>query len=307
MGNTNLHSAKKSKNDEFYTQYKDIEKELSHYKDHFYGKSIYCNCDDPAHSNFWKYFVDNFYNLNLSKVVCTYLGEESYVTEYDGIGESSKRLIGDGDFRSPECVELLREADVVVTNPPFSLFREYVAQLMEYGKHFLVIGNMNAITYKEIFPLIRDNHLWLGVASNKTLEFRLSPEYEKWDRMDEAGCKYGKVPAIGWFTNLIHDFRNKSVPLFKRYSDNTTAYPKYDNYDAIDVSKVADIPCDYDGVMGVPITFLCKYNPEQFEIVNCNEHRRSSSVPEKSHGLVKDKDSAINGKPVYVRILIRRI
>ena len=306
MKNTNLHSARKSKNDEFYTQYKDIEKEIAHYKDHFYGKSIYCNCDDPAHSNFWKYFVDNFYDLNLSKVVCTYLGEESYVTEYDGIGESRRRLMGDGDFRSSECVDLLREADIVVTNPPFSLFREYIAQLMEYDKNFLVIGNMNAITYKEVFPLIRGNRLWLGIYSNKTLEFQLSREYEQCDRIDEYGNKYGKVPAIGWFTNMEHGKRNEELPLVQSYWNNPEKYPKYDNYDAIEVSRVVDIPMDYKGVMGVPITFLCKYNPEQFEMLHCNDYRRSPDVPKKQHGLVKDKESAINGNPVYVRILIRR-
>jgi hypothetical protein len=292
MKNTNLHSARKAKNDEFYTQYKDIEMELSHYKDHFYGKSIYCNCDDPAHSNFWKYFVDNFYALNLSKVVCTYLGEESYATEYDGIGESSKRLIGDGDFRSPECVEFLREADIVVTNPPFSLFREYIAQLMEHEKKFLVIGNMNAITYKEVFSHIKANHLWLGLEHPKVF---VQP--------DGSTKAFGN---INWFTNLDNRKRHEEICLVQSYHENKTAYPMYDNYDAIEVSKVADIPYDYNGVMGVPITFLCKYNPDQFEILHCDEHRRSSLVPEKSHGLVKDKESAINGKPVYVRILIRR-
>ncbi len=278
MKNTNLHSARKAKNDEFYTQYKDIEKELSHYKDHFYGKSIYCNCDDPAHSNFWKYFVDNFYNLNLSKVVCTYLGEESYVTEYDGIGESSKRLIGDGDFRSPECVELLREADVVVTNPPFSLFREYVAQLMEYGKHFLVIGNMNAITYKEIFPLIRANRLWLGFDHPKVFI--------------QPGGLTKSFGNINWFTNLEHQKRHEKLTLMQSYYKNQDNYQKYDNYNAIDVGKVKDIPGDYYGIMGVPITFLDKYNPEQFEIV---KFRKGDD----------DKDLNIGGKCPYFRILVK--
>lgn len=276
--NTNLHSARKAKNDEFYTQYKDIEMELSHYKDHFYGKSIYCNCDDPAHSNFWKYFVDNFYALNLSKVVCTYLGEESYATEYDGIGESSKRLIGDGDFRSPECLRFLEDADVVITNPPFSMFREFIAQLIEYDKKFLVIGNMNAITYNEIFPLIRANRLWLGFDHPKVF---IQP--------DGLTKSFGN---INWFTNLEHQKRHEKLTLMQSYYKNQDNYQKYDNYNAIDVGKVKDIPGDYYGIMGVPITFLDKYNPEQFEIV---KFRKGDD----------DKDLNIGGKCPYFRILVK--
>ncbi len=306
--NTSLHAAKRAKNDEFYTQLTDIEKELRHYKDHFRGKVVFCNCDDPEWSNFWTYFKLKFDYLGLAKVVATHYapGEASYKLEYFGGGNEVKTaLAGDGDFRSSECVALLKESDIVVTNPPFSLFREYVAQLVEHEKQFLVLGNNNAVTYKETFRLIRDNKMWLGYGVNKTMEFRLSDEYARWSRVDEAGHKYGRVPAISWFTNLPHHKRNEELILFRQYSGNESRYPNYDNYEAIEVSKVADIPVDYEGAMGVPITFLDKFNPAQFEILSANDIRRRAAVPFKEHGLIKDKDGTIDGKAVYVRIVIK--
>jgi hypothetical protein len=306
--NTSLHAAKRAKNDEFYTQLTDIEKELRHYKDHFRGKVVFCNCDDPEWSNFWTYFKLKFDYLGLAKVVATHYarGAASYKLEYFGGGNEVKTVLaGDGDFRSSECVALLKESDIVVTNPPFSLFREYVAQLVEHGKQFLVLGNNNAVTYKETFRLIRDNKMWLGYGVNETMEFRLSDEYARWSRVDEEGHKYGRVPAISWFTNLSHHKRNEELILFRQYFGNENRYPKYDNYDAIEVSKVADIPVGYEGAMGVPITFLDKFNPAQFEILNANDIRRRATVPFKEHGLIKDKDGTIDGKAVYVRIVIK--
>ena len=286
--NSNLHAAKVAKNDEFYTLLTDIEKEISHYKDFFKGKVVYCNCDDARESNFFKYFSKNFEFLGLKKLITTgYKAEgKGVVLVYEGDKNGNRKvedseivvreLEGSGDFRSEECVEFLKEADVVVTNPPFSLFREYIKQLMDYGKKFLAIGPMNAITYKEIFPYIKDNELWLGNQNVK--EFR-SPNGE-----------IKKFGNILWYTNIQHKKRNTPLDLYKRYSNE---YPKYDNYDAIEVSKVSDIPMDYDGVMGVPITFLDKYCPEQFEIV---KFRKGDD----------DKDLAVNGKTPYFRILIKR-
>ena len=216
-------------------------------------------------------------------------------------------LEGDGDFRSEECIELLKEADIVVTNPPFSLFREYVAQLMEYDKKFLIIGNQNAITYKEIFPLIKENKMWLGYGFKRGDSHFLIP---KENAREFAPGVYD--PSTGlvhfrnvtWFTNLDHSKRHEELFLYKTYTPED--YPKYDNYDAINVNKTSDIPCDYDGAIGVPITFLDKYNPEQFEIIDANNYRQNEKVPMKKHGLIKDKDAAIYGKPTYVRILIRK-
>ncbi|MBE5885999.1 MAG: modification methylase [Lachnospiraceae bacterium] len=269
--NTNLHKAKDAKNDEFYTQISDIEKELKHYKGHFKGAVVFCNCDDPEWSNFWKYFHLNFEFLGLKKLITTHYETEkpSYKMEYEGGNDADcsvgtiTPLMQNGDFRSPECVELLKEADIVVTNPPFSLFREYVAQLMEYGKKFVVIGSMNAITYKEIFPLLKNNHMWLGCNSVK--EF-VQP--------DGSIKKFGNIL---WFTNLDIAKRHEELDLIEKYSPEK--YPKYDNYDAINVDKVTDIPCDYDGVMGVPITFLDKYNPEQFVIVGMSATADTMDIP----------------------------
>lgn len=309
--NSSLHAAKRAKNDEFYTQLTDIEKELKHYKHHFRGKVVLCNCDDPEWSNFWRYFTLNFEHLGLAKLIATHYahGEPSYKLEYFGIEREPVQtpLIGDGDFRSEESIELLKEADIVVTNPPFSLFREYVGQLVEHQKQFLIIGNNNAVTYKEVFKLIRDNAIWLGHGVNKTMEFRLSDEYERWSRVDEQGKKYGKVPAISWFTNLPHQKRNEELILFRTYAGNEDKYPKYDNYDAIEVSKVVDIPCDYDGVMGVPITFLDKYNPEQFEILGMASSAGYSAevvgIPFRGQ---KDARPLLNGKNTYARVILKR-
>lgn len=314
--NNNLHNAKKAKNDEFYTRLEDIEKEMCHYREHFRGKVIYCNCDDPKESNFFKFFSLQFEFLGLKKLISTGYKENghgvAYIYEGDKNGNNlpddseiqSYELQGNGDFRSDECIEFLKEADVVVTNPPFSLFREVVAQLVEYNKKFLLLGNNNAITYKEIFPLIMSNKMWLGYSNNKTMEFVLSDAYEKWDRI-ENGKKIGKVPAISWFTNLEHDHRNRPLDLTQRYDPRY--YPKYDNYDAIEVSKVMDIPRDYDGVMGVPITFLDKYCPNQFRIIDARTIALNDKQKNKSTLLIKDADSAINGKATYARICIQKI
>lgn len=315
--NTSLHSAKRAKNDEFYTQLTDIEKEMRHYKEQLKGKVVFCNCDDPEWSNFWKYFTLNFEHLGLAKVVSTHYasGSPSYKLEYFGAEKDIVKtpLVGDGDFRSPECLEILKEADLVVTNPPFSLFREYVTQLMEQGKQFLILGNNNAITYKETFKFIRNNQMWLGHSANKTMEFQLADDYARWNRVDETGKKFGAVPAISWFTNLPHKKRNEELVLFRTYAGNEMQYPKYDNYDAIEVSKVRDIPIDYDGVMGVPITFLDKYNPKQFEIVWLAAGNTRASAPKEvleRLRYMKHKDdrggcSIVNGNRTYGRILIR--
>ena len=270
--NSNLSKAKKAKCDEFYTQLEDIEKELRHYD--FTDKTIYCNCDNPNLSNFYKYFKLNFHYLKINKLICTGYNPDGngFYGEYDGENEIITQLNSNGDFRSAECIEFLKECDVVVTNPPFSLFREYVAQLMEYGKKFLIIGNQNAITYKEIFPYIKNNELWMGLSMNGSNRWFQAPDdYEV--KANAAGYKvvdgkkYYFVNGVAWFTNIPHNHRNEPLDLFRKY--NETDYPKYDNYDAIEVSRVENIPMDYEGVMGVPITFLYKYCPTQFEIVGC--------------------------------------
>jgi hypothetical protein len=301
--NNNLHNAKKQKNDEFYTQLTDIENELKHYKEHFRNKVVYCNCDNPIESNFFKYFSLNFEHLGLKKLITTGYKEngKGVVSVYEGDKNGNrmpdleeievKELQGNGDFRSAECLEFLKESDIVVTNPPFSLFRDYVATLIEYGKQFLIIGNMNAITYKEIFPLIKENKLWWGVSLNGTKCSFIVPEsYEGKNVYIENGKRLGKVNNAIWFTNLEHKKRNHPLDLYMKYSNDY--YPKYDNYDAIEVSKVCEIPMDYEGVMGVPITFLDKYNPNQFEII---KFRKGND----------DKDLSINGKCPYFRILIK--
>lgn len=257
--NKNLHKAKNAKNDEFYTQLTDIEKELMHYKEHFKDKIVYCNCDDPEWSNFWKYFHLNFAHLGLKKLIATFyhIGNSVYKMEYTGgndndISAGTKTpLKGNGDFRSEECIETLKESDIVVTNPPFSLFREYVATLIEHNKSFLIIGNLHAITYKDFFPFLQNNLVWTG--NNNVKEF-VQP--------DGSIKKFGN---IGWYTNLDIKKRHEKLILWKTY--DSVSYPKYDNYDAIEVAKVADIPVDYDGVMGVPISFIDKYCPEQFDII----------------------------------------
>ena len=292
--NTNLCNARTAKNDEFYTQLSDIEKEMAHYKDFFKGKVVYCNCDDARESNFFKFFSNNFESLGFKKLITTgykadgkgvklvYEGDKNGSFMVDDEEVVITELEGNGDFRSEECIDPLKECDVVVTNPPFSLFREYVAQLMKYGKKFLIIGSMNAITYKEIFPYIKNNELWLGM--NWVKDF-VQPNGEV--------KKFGN---ICWYTNIGHSRRNTELDLYKNYSADE--YPKYDNYDAIEVSKVEKIPMDYDGVMGVPITFLDKYCPTQFEIVGLDRYVEDN--PHYGHRF------HINGKETYARILIRR-
>lgn len=287
--NRSLVGAKLAKEDEFYTQLSDIERELKHYKRHFKNKTVYLNCDDPRVSNFFHYFSYNFEKLGLKKLIATCYksqdidlfslnkSEQAICLVYEGDKDGNmvpdpeeigiKQLKGDGDFRSTESIELLKEADIVVTNPPFSLFREYVAQLMQHEKKFLIVGNQNAISYKEIFALIKANRLWLGV-NNGDMSFKVPDYYEArptrfW--VDDEGQKWRSLGNAGWFTNLDFAKRHEDLILYKTF--DPAVYPRYDNYDAIEVSKVVDIPMDFDGVMGVPLTFLDKYNPDQFEIL----------------------------------------
>ena len=308
--NASLHAAGVAKQDEFYTQYEDIQNELNHYEKHFRGMTVLCNCDDPFESNFCKFFLRNFNYLGLKRLICTSYHTSSVVgtqmslfddmdealvpghgyvmdirevpmangrgvsdDDIDALLRSKKRgvkkLNGDGDFRSEECIEYLKQADIVVTNPPFSLFREYVALLMKYEKRFLIIGNQNNITYKEIFPLIQQNKIWLGWKFGD-MAFRVPDHYEPrstrfW--VDESGKKWRSFGTICWYTNLDHDKRHEELVLYRKYYGHEEDYPHYANYDAINVDRVADIPCDYFEEMGVPITYLDKHNPEQFEIL----------------------------------------
>lgn len=309
LTNANLHKAKMAKNDEFYTQLTDVAIELKHYKHHFKDKIVFCNCDNPSMSAFWKYFHLNFSALGLKKLISTHYDktEPTYKMEYAGGDDNDIEvgvktpLEGNGDFRNQECLDLLDEADIVVTNPPFSLFREYVAVLMEHKKKFLIIGNMNAGNYKDIFPLIRDNELWVGAneqggtRKGDSMYFTVPDDFTG-KTIDVDGVPMARV-AAWWFTNLDYAERHeKKLFLWKNYSPEE--YPKYDNYDAINVDKVNQIPWDYDGVMGVPITFLGKYNPDQFEIIgelkNGGDNEWDFSRPK------------INGKQKYSRILIRK-
>lgn len=319
--NSNLHAAKRGKNDEFYTQLSDIERELQHYTAHFKDKVVHCNCDDPRISNFFHYFSYNFERLGLKKLIATCYknqhsdlfskndSEQAVYLIYEGDKDGNRvpspdeievnPLQGDGDFRSAECIELLKQADIVVTNPPFSLFREYVAQLVEHEKKFIIIGNKNAITYKEIFPLIKDNKMWVGVTPMGTdMLFDLTPEYaQKIVAEKKSGSSYRMVDGVPkgraqacWFTNLEHKKRHEELILWKTYTPEE--YPHYDNYNGVNVDKVANIPIDYDGAMGVPITFLDKYNPEQFEIV---KFRKGDD----------DKDLSVNGECPFFRMVIK--
>ena len=286
--NNNLHAAKTAKNDEFYTRFDDINFEINlaehGYRPFFKDKIVYCNCDDPEESNFWKFFKARFNGLKLKKLISTHYdqeGKSSYKLEYDGERVVKTELEGNRDFRSPECVELLKESDIVVTNPPFSLFRDFIGLLMEYNKKFAIIGNMNAITYKEVFPLIKENKIWLGYSQPKIF---IQP--------DGSEKKFGNIL---WYTNLEIPKRHEPMLLGWKFEKGLEMgiYQKYDNYDAYNVDKVCQIPRDYDGVLGVPITFLDKYCPEQFEILNANDYRTSDNVPKKSHGLIKDKEGYI--------------
>lgn len=358
--NTALNNAGQAKQDEFYTQLTDIEKELRHYRDYFKGKTVFCNCDDPFESNFFKYFAMNFNSLGLKKLITTCYstspviytqlslfdegsvvavdypdGKKPYkviITEVKDENQDGRidladveyllknrknvltLLEGDGDFRSQECIELLKQADVVVTNPPFSLFREYVAQLIEYNKDFLIIGNQNAITYKEIFPLLKEDEVWLGYKFGD-MAFTVPDYYEPRETrfwVDETGQKWRSMGNVCWFTNIDIQKRHERLILYKKYLD--ALYPKYENYDAIEVSKVSDIPFDYDGNMGVPITFIDKYSPDQFEMIMlANGNARTNTneeILQDVHYVHHPDDKGglgiCNGKRVYARILIRR-
>lgn len=297
-----LRNAKGEKKDEFYTRLEDIEAEISNHQDyvkHFKGKTVFCNCDDPDYSNFFEFFKLHFKQLGIKKLITTHYnkqGNPSYKSEWWGdvvngdiVNNIDTPLKGDGDFRSEECIEILKEADIVVTNPPFSLFREYTAQLMEYNKKFIILGNNNAILYKEFFQHLKEGRVWLGYSYNKTYAFKVGEGY----KYDEAitkeindGNKYGKVPAISWFTNLELDKKHEPLVLTKNYNGNEEKYPHYFNYDAIDVSNVKHIPKDYYGKMGVPVTFFGQYCPDQFEIIGLGTY-----VPKtKKHVAYKNKN-----------------
>lgn len=336
--NRSLHAAKATKQDEFYTQLSDIEKELKHYTKHFKGKTVLCNCDDPRVSNFFHYFTHNFEKLKLKKLITTcyknndanlfstHESEKGVYLEYKGDKNGNRvpdpdeigvhEFKGDGDFRSEECIALLKQADIVVTNPPFSLFREYVQQLIEYDKKFLIIGSQNAITYKEIFSLIRENKIWLGNGFENGNAFFKTPsgkEYASGVYDPDTGLV--KFRNVAWFTNMEHEKRHEMLILFNKYTPGF--YPTYDNYEAIEVSKTKDIPGDYDGAMGVPITFLDKYNPDQFEILGITDRgnewnlktKEYTSADVKNPGDLNRRAAIKIGKTykaTYARLLIRR-
>ena len=315
MGNLikNLHTAKQEKNDEFYTRIETIEKEVFYYSKQFEGKTVFLNADDPESSNFFKFFRLNFQSFKLKKIYATHYVEEgnAYMIEVNNVNQFGEvidakitPLKGNGDFRSPEAIELLKKSDIVVTNPPFSLFREFIAQLIKYNKKFLILGNNNAITYNDVFRLIKEGKVRLGYNVNRTEEFEVPAHYEfrqaNNGRIGEDGKKYLKVQSISWFTNLDVDRKHlnyDSLFLFRSYYDDPTAYPKYDNFDAIEVSKLTDIPFDYEGFMGVPITFLGKHDPEQFEIIG---KMSTTQKDEYNFGY-----PFINGRKKYARIIIK--
>lgn len=327
--NKSLRKANLSKNDDFYTQLSDIEKELKNYKNHFKDKTVFCNCDDPRVSNFFHYFSYNFEQLGLKKLITTCYksqnmelfseqkSEKAIYLEYTGSKSQNsipspaeigiKHLKGNGDFRSQECIELLKQSDIVVTNPPFSLFREYVAQLIEYHKHFIILGQQNAISYKEIFKLIKDNKIWLGVDNNGTKWFQVPDNYEittESRKKIENGKKFFSMGSIVWFTNLDIKKRHEDLILYKTYAGNEKEYPKYDHYDAINVDKVTDIPQDYKEAMGVPVTFLDKYNPNQFEILDgIGRYSMLTGPTPKTKGTYLTK---IKGSPKFARIIIKK-
>ena len=337
--NKNLHKASQAKKDEFYTQLVDIEKELKHYKDQFRGKVVYCNCDDPYESNFFKYFASNFNALELKKLITTSYsgspivggqlplfqvagskGKQPFKIEIKEVPDIDKDgainlddvkyllkhdkntatpLKGSGDFRSDECIELLKKADIVVTNPPFSLFREYLDQLMEYKKKFLILGDQNNITKKDIFKFIKENRVWLGYDNGGTKWFQVPDDYQIQTESrikTKDGVKYFSMGRIMWFTNLDTTKRHEKLTLYKKYT--AQEFPKYDNYDVINVDKVSDIPMDYDGVMGVPITFADKYSPEQFEILG---------IANSARWIGYECYTIIQGRKIYNRILIKKI
>jgi len=316
--NKNLRKANVAKKDEFYTQLADIEKELMHYKDQFRNKVVLCNCDDPKESNFVKYFSMNFEHFSLRKLIATHYKEANlftqeppYKLEYIGDKNGNRmpdptefmtKMISDGDFRSKECIELIKKADIVVTNPPFSLFRKYVAQLIKYNKKFLIIGNTNALTYKEIFKLIKENKLRTGYTNfNVGMFFVVPDDWERFHHIDKNGKKIARVSTSCWFTNLEVEKHKQEITLYKKYTPEE--YPKYDYYDAIEVSKVSEIPMDYKGAMGVPVTFVDKYNPDQFEILDAiGRYSMLTGPTDKTRGTYLTK---IDGKPKYARIIIK--
>ncbi len=298
--NNNLIAAQRARFDEFYTQLSDIERELKEYREHFSGKTVYCNCDDPTVSNFTRYFQKNFEFFDLKRLITTcyksrqpnlfskHDTESAVWLEYVGNGTEPivRQLEGDGDFKSDECIEFLKQADIVATNPPFSLFNEYIAQLIEYRKKFLVIGNFNAVSYKKVFPLIKSGKVWLG----------FSPRGMTFEVPNDNGEISTKTTNAAWFTNLDHRKRRKDIRIYRKYAPEE--YPKYDNYDAIEVGKVAKIPADYAGEMGVPITFLDKHNPDQFEIIGMDRPLITQLTGKQSR-------FKINGEEIYARIVIR--
>ena len=319
MTNENINSAKRNKNDEFYTCLTDIEKEVPLYKQYLTNKVIYCNCDDPRRSNFFKYFITHFSEFKIKKLItCCYKDqtpqlfrqkpiEKAIKSEYDGKTLTIQTLKGDGDFRSKESIDLLKKADIIITNPPFSLFREYIAQLIEYNKKFLIIGNINAISYKKVFPLIKTGSVWLG--ENKRCKDFLIPDdvplLESKYRIDNRNRKVINLGNTTWYTNLGKPNYPDPIKLCKKYYGHESDYPRYDNYDAINIDKTKDIPCDYYGIMGVPISFIEKYNPDQFEILgfaNTGEENKGIRRECASHGR-----ALIKGKEKYVRIFIRRV
>lgn len=318
---SSLNRAKELKNDEWYTQISDIEREVFHYKQHFKDKVVFCNCDDPEWSNFWRYFSLSFEFLGLKKLVATHYeeGKPSYKLELvrdvngdgkiNGLDTIKTPLKQNGDFRSDEAIEILKEADIVVSNPPFSLFREYLAQLAEFKKDFLIIGSMNAITYKETFKLIKEDKLWLGINTPKVFEIPFERPNTKTSFIED-GKKFDKLGNVVWFTNLSHNKRNEEIISYKTYEGNEKDYPKYESYDAINVEKVVDIPLNYRGVMGVPISFLSKHNPNQFEIIDCKEPCIDLEVLRETSNFKEYKSRQImyNGKVCqkkYHRILIK--
>lgn len=363
MANAQLTAAKRAKNDEFYTQWVDIEKEIQAYLDYdpnvFRGKTVLLPCDDPEWSNFTKFFAQNFERFGLKKLIstsyaCAAKGENACddycptLFEYGAKQYNADKtkthgkiftltrdtnkngridiedlewnyLQGNGDFRSDEVKTLRDQADIIVTNPPFSLFREFLAWIIEANKKFIIIGNINAVTFKEVFPLIESNSIWLGSSIHSgDREFRVPDSYPlnaAGYRIDNNGTKFIRVKGVRWFTNIDHGRRHQPLQLmtmaenlkFSKHKEiKNNNYKEYDNYDAIEVPYTDAIPSDYNNIMGVPITFLDKYCPEQFDILNANDFRKSDSVPRKQHGLIKDKDGTINGKATYARILIRK-
>ena len=340
--NGHLRKAKRKRYDEFYTQLSDIENELRHYAGHFRDKIVYCNCDDPRVSNFFHYFSHNFEHLGLKKLVTTcYKNQQpdmfsqhddkrAIMLEYDGFRDGDvvprvedigiRAMEEDGDFRSQECIELLKQADIVVTNPPFSLFREFVAQLIDHHKQFLIIGNMNAVTYKDLFPLIKDERVWLGPSIRSGDRTFGVPDHYPLEAatawIDADGNRFIRVKGVRWFTNLDHRQRHEELILYKRYSPGE--YPTYDNYDAINVDRAAEIPIDWHGAMGVPITYLDKHNPGQFEILGITDRDNNSGLKTKEYTASEVPNSGdlnrrgviwVDGarKPTYVRLLIRRV